>query len=178
MRRAVYSAAVMPHRICWVELVGRGAIGMAPCPRGGAWLAYAINDWSNAGVTAIVSLLSESEVGQLDMWHEADLCVQHGIRFIAFPIPDRQVPEHNAVLKLLDELAQLLRGGRRVVIHCRLGIGRSSLVLASLLVKSGVPAERAFARIAAARGCDVPDTDEQREWVCEFERKIRPPAGK
>jgi protein-tyrosine phosphatase len=167
----------MPLQVCWVEIQGKGAVGLSTCPRGGQWLVYTVKDWSSEGVNAVVSLLDPVEAKQLDVQHEADLCARHSIRFIAFPIPDRGVPKREALLKLLEELAQLLRNGQRVVVHCRLGIGRSSVVLASLLVKSGVSAERAFQRVAAARGCEVPDTDEQREWVYKLERRLQPPAG-
>jgi protein-tyrosine phosphatase len=165
----------MPLQICWVEILGKGAVGISTCPRGGQWLVYTVKDWSSEGVHAVVSLLDPVEAKQLDVQHEAELCARHGLHFIAFPIPDRGVPKREALLKLLEELAQLLRAGQRVVVHCRLGIGRSSVVLASLLVKSGISAERAFQRIAAARGCEVPDTAEQREWVCKFERQLQPP---
>ena len=49
--------------------------------------------------------------------------------------------------------------------HCWGGVGRSSLFAAALLVARGTDADTALARIAAARGVPVPETDEQRAWV-------------
>ncbi len=46
--------------------------------------------------------------------------------------------------------------------------------LADPLLYAGLGAAEALALIAAARGLEVPDTDEQRRWVMTFERLRRP----
>jgi protein-tyrosine phosphatase len=58
-----------------------------------------------------------------------------------------------------------LAEGKAVGVHCRAGIGRSSLIAAALLIQNGVSPETAFLTIQEARGCPVPDTVEQRNWV-------------
>jgi protein-tyrosine phosphatase len=55
-------------------------------------------------------------------------------------------------------------------VHCRQGIGRSSLVAACVLVISGESPQSAFEHIERARGRSVPDTAEQKEWVTSFAR--------
>jgi protein-tyrosine phosphatase len=65
-------------------------------------------------------------------------------------------------------LANLLKEGRGVVVHCRQGVGRSALIAACVLVLSGVSVNKAFELIENARGCSVPDTEEQRKWVVQF----------
>jgi protein-tyrosine phosphatase len=62
--------------------------------------------------------------------------------------------------------------GSSVVIHCRMGIVRSSLIAASAPVLLGVHPDEAFARLSAARGLAVPDTEEQRSWVTAFAGSI------
>jgi protein-tyrosine phosphatase len=82
------------------------------------------------------------------------------------PIPDRGVPpDQEAARHLLAALRDHLAAGRAVAVHCRIGIGRSSLIAAALLVVHGVPAAEAWMRVEAARGCPVPDTAAQMEWV-------------
>jgi hypothetical protein len=49
-----------------------------------------------------------------------------------------------------------------------MGIGRASLIAASVLVALGASVDKAFAAIASARRFPVPDTWEQREWVEAF----------
>jgi protein-tyrosine phosphatase len=65
------------------------------------------------------------------------------------------------VTELVDELA----GGRHVVVHCRMGIGRSSTVVAGVLMAQGVQARDAWKAVSDARGLEVPDTPEQRRWL-------------
>jgi protein-tyrosine phosphatase len=66
---------------------------------------------------------------------------------------------------LLNSLKISLAQGKSVGVHCRAGIGRSSLIAASLLIQAGLSAEAAFLSIQKSRGCPVPDTAEQRQWV-------------
>ncbi|MGW6917001.1 hypothetical protein ACWGB8_24705 [Kitasatospora sp. NPDC054939] len=80
------------------------------------------------------------------------------------PLPDRTVPDPAAVLPTLHGLARRLRDGAHVVTHCRAGLGRSSLLAASLLVLNGIDPDTAWSRIERARGLAVPDTAEQRRW--------------
>jgi protein-tyrosine phosphatase len=65
-------------------------------------------------------------------------------------------------------LAAGLRDGRSIAIHCRAGIGRSSVIAACALIAFGVEAEQALALIKSCRGLNVPDTDAQRDWVIAF----------
>jgi hypothetical protein len=44
-------------------------------------------------------------------------------------------------------------------------IGRASLLAASVLIRLGWDANAAFSAIQLARGCPVPDTEQQRRWV-------------
>jgi protein-tyrosine phosphatase len=65
-------------------------------------------------------------------------------------------------------LASRVGEGRTVAIHCRAGIGRSSVIAACALVRLGANPDRVFEAIAKARGVEVPDTGQQREWVRAF----------
>jgi protein-tyrosine phosphatase len=58
-----------------------------------------------------------------------------------------------------------LRTGKAVAVHCRAGIGRSALIAACVLVRSGYDVDGAFDTIAKARGMAVPDTQAQHDWV-------------
>ena len=73
----------------------------------------------------------------------------------------------------IDQLHGYLGNGGGVAIHCRMGIGRSSLVAACLLVKSGFLADDAFGSISRDRGMRVPDTLSQIEWVRSIAGRLR-----
>ena len=114
----------------------------------------------------VVSLLDDSEIAELELAAEGDACAKAGMRFVRFPIPDRGIPDSRlAATELAAALAAELRGGRGVGIHCRMGIGRSSLMAVCVLISLGVSAESAWASVKRARGLDVPDTAAQRDWT-------------
>src|SRR5215467_12015677 len=67
---------------------------------------------------------------------------------------------------------EYLRQGKAVGVHCRAGIGRSSMIAACALIRTGLSVELAFRMIEKARGCSVPDTPEQREWVERYSTRL------
>lgn len=144
-------------------------IGILPRPRGGDWLDDEIASLAAQGVDVLVSLLTQDEAADLELVDEAASCKANGIEYISFPIDDRSVPdERRAVGKLIDQICQALEMKLGVAIHCRAGIGRSSMIAALVLAAIDIPIDGAFRMIADSRGCDVPDTPQQREWVKKF----------
>ncbi|MFD8479349.1 tyrosine protein phosphatase [Kitasatospora sp. NPDC059673] len=151
-----------------VERPGPGRLSTMARPRGGDWLAEELAALAAAGVTDLVSALTPPECAELGLSAEPELAVAAGLHFHSLPIPDFTTPTHSQVRPKLDELTTLLRAGAHLVIHCRAGIGRSSLLAASTLILDGLDADTAWARIAHARGLPVPDTTEQRAWTDEL----------
>ena len=117
------------------------------------------------GVDVLVSMLTPSEAVELELSAEAAAAQEVGIQFVNLPTLDRGVPNKAEFRKLLDTLSDELKSGRHVAVHCRMGIGRSSLVAAGLLVQEGDSASDAWVTVKQARGVDVPDTQEQRAWL-------------
>jgi len=158
-------------RLHWIELPAAGRIAISARPRAEDWLETEVGEWKASGLDMVVSLLESDEVSELGLQREAELCRSSGIEFLAFPIPDRGVPEDEAeMLQIASSIASGIADGRSVAIHCRAGIGRSSMIAACVLICSGIEAGDALARIKTARGLTVPDTGEQREWVMAFGR--------
>lgn len=167
----------MRTELHWIDGPWLGQLAISSRPRGGDWLEDEVRSWQQAGLDVIVSLLTHDEIASLDLAAEAQLCQVHGLQFLAFPIVDRSVPSsRRAALDFVKKLEDDLAEGKRVLIHCRQGIGRSALIAACLLVMSGVDPETAFQRVSAARGVVVPETPEQRKWVVELAQKLAIPA--
>ena len=144
-------------------------LAMMARPRGGEWLVDEIDSLAKQGIQTVVSLLTDAEIVELDLGDEAIACIHRGIEYARCPIEDRSVPKSAAAFRmLLEELFPAASSGRRIAIHCRMGIGRSSLLAALLLNRGGCPIEEAFGRIRAARGCNVPDTTAQLAWAMTF----------
>jgi protein-tyrosine phosphatase len=145
-----------------------------PRPRGADWLEDEVQSLREQGVDILVSALTSDEVDELDLAKEPDYCYENAISFLPFPIPDRDIPSsYGAVRSFVEGLGKELRAGKAVAIHCRAGIGRSSLLAASTLVVMGLSPQRAFELIREARGCNVPDTDLQRVWVERFAQRLQ-----
>ena len=134
-------------------------------PRGNDWLSDEMNGLREAGTDVLVSMLTSDEANELHLQGDAEAAATAGLAFLTCPTPDRRVPEAEGFRALLAELLDALAAGKNVVVHCRMGIGRSSLVAAGLLVAEGQTVAKAFEAVSAARGMKVPDTDEQRTWL-------------
>ena len=162
-------------RIYWTQPPSR--IGISERPRGGDWLSDDVRSWQEAGVDLVVSLVVPEEARELGLDSEEAECRAHGIAFRSFPIPDRGIPtRQTAALDLARSLASEAEDGKRVVVHCRQGIGRSAIVAAATLVALGRRPDEAIVEVERARGRPVPDTEEQRDWVLAL-RPGQPPSG-
>ena len=149
----------------WIKAPGL-QLAIVPRPRGGDWLLDDLRSLKAAGIDVLVSLLTQAEADELGLSSEAEGCKEVGIQFLVFPIGDRSVPSSAAAFSRFTEQADSeLKKHCAVGIHCRAGIGRSSLLATCLLAQHGYEPSAAFEAITQARGCSVPDTDEQRRWV-------------
>ena len=142
-------------------------------PRGNEWLEDELQGLAQAGVDVMVSLLTDHENHELGLEQEFLVAESKSLDFISFPITDYGVPEsQQEVFELVLTLDEFLSQGKTVGIHCRQGIGRSSLITACLLCLSNDDVDQCFKKIAHARGTNVPDTEEQKEWVRTFAHAI------
>jgi protein-tyrosine phosphatase len=156
----------MSPDLFWIVGPWRGRLAIAARPRGGDWLEDELCGWRRAGVDVVVSLLESDEADQLDLVDEPQAAKANGIRFISFPIPDRDVPASlRAALSLMADLITALEEGKNVAMHCRQGIGRSGLIAAGVLATSGISPEDAIKTVSCARGVAVPETNDQLLWV-------------
>ncbi len=143
-----------------------GRISIMARPRGGDWIHDEMAAASEAGVDVIVSALIPDEIRELALTAEEQAAIEAGIAFRALPIPDRGTPTTvDGSAKLLVELAALVRRGQHIAVHCRMGIGRSSMIAATVLGLLGEDVDDAFGRLQIARGTPIPDTEEQRDWA-------------
>lgn len=153
----------------WIDTSAKLKLAIAPRPRGGDWLESEIGLLKRDGVDTLVSLLTFEESRELGLEQEAPACAAAGILFHNFAIPDRGLPESvSGYLSFARSIQSEAASGRAVAAHCRACIGRSSVLLATLMRLEGFSAEEAFVRISRARGMRVPDTEEQAAWVARL----------
>jgi protein-tyrosine phosphatase len=166
----------MQAELYWIEGPWPGRLAIMPRPRGGDWLEEEAASLRRMGIDLVVSTLTKEETAELDLAREEEVCTEGKIAFIAFPIEDRGTPSsRKATLDVVRRLEPELELGKKIGIHCRQGVGRSALLAACILTASGIDPASAWERIEAARGCSVPDTSAQREWVVRFSRETLSP---
>ena len=150
-----------------------GQLFIVSRPRGGDWLEDEAEAWRTAGLDVVVSLIEQDEAVELGLAGERGAAESRGIRFLSLPTPDRGLPPSRAIaLSLLGDIVDLLESGKHVAVHCRQGIGRAGMMATGALILSGAGADAAIKAVSAARGREVPETPEQREWLRDLPAQI------
>ena len=159
----------------FIETPAPGRLATAGRPRSGEQLAREMARLRENGVEVLASVLSPNEVSALGLDAEREYAADAGIEFLGFPIEDHGLPASDvAVTRFTAALAQRVAEGKTVVVHCRAGIGRSSLMAAVTLMRlePGLTADAAAERISQARGLDVPETAAQKKWLKAFRPRM------
>jgi len=117
-----------------------------------------------AGVGAVVDTRSEHQ-------DDADAMAANGIALLYLPTPDTYPLSIAQLLEGATWVNQQIAGGRRVLIHCEHGVGRSVLLTAAALVQCGMGAHEAMALIQRRRWQAAPNHRQMRR-LQEFERVI------
>jgi len=150
-----------------IERIGSGFLAVMAKPVVGEWVDEEFAGIAAFGIRQVVSLLEQPEAFEVGLDNERELCERHGMRFVTNPIPDRGLPRSvTDFASFTKDLYHEIVGGESAVVHCRAGIGRTGLVAAGVLLHAAFEPEEAFAHVSKSRGVDVPDTDEQRDWLC------------
>jgi protein-tyrosine phosphatase len=158
--------------IFWIEGDPPPGIAIVVRPRGEEQLEEDLRGFKRGGIDILVSLLEPREAEWLGLAGEHAMAEWVGLEFLSFPIPDGQVPPStNGFPAFVTALAERLKAGRRIGIHCQGSIGRATVTAACTLVHLGWQAHDALEAIAVARGYAVPDTLEQEDWILAYRVK-------
>ena len=132
------------------------------------------------GADVLVSVMEEHEYRgyKIPELFERDLLA--GIEVLRFAIEDMNIPKEAEAEEyegLIRNVADRLREGKNVVVHCRGGLGRTGTVAACVLVVLGDhSADEAIDAVRAARRGTV-QTRDQEDFVRRFEETLRARDG-
>lgn len=165
-----------------VMKIGAGQLFMMARPVPGEWIDEEFDGIAKRGIRRVVSLLELEEAEYIGLKDEHAVCAKHGMEFVSYPIRDRGLPSDVSnfaafCLSIHDDIVK----GINTIIHCRMGIGRSGIVAATVLLHEGFSPAAAFQKVSQSRGIEVPDTDEQREWLFKNAARLiakKPHEGK
>ena len=159
--------------IFWIKGNPPAPLAIVLRPRGDEWLEDELLRMKQGGIQTLVSLLERDEAVLLGLADEAPIAEHIGLKFLSHPIPDTEIPSNIAAFQSFAAgLASRLRAGEKVGVHCRGSIGRSTVTAACALIHLGWTPRAALDAIEAARGCTVPDTQEQEDWILHY--KVKP----
>jgi len=169
-----------PIDVGWLDLGDGGCVGLTIAPgkkgpsmSGAPWdrdLAIDLDRLTREHqVGVLVCLLQEQELVRLGIpTLEADARAR-GLTVYRLPIPDGGTPEDlEAVHRLVDAILAEVSSGRRVVVHCAGGLGRSGTIGGCYLVRRGHSPDEALRALVAARGQSCPENDPQRRFIRQF----------
>jgi ADP-ribosyl-[dinitrogen reductase] hydrolase len=147
---------------CFVVTPGEGRIGLCAFPQ-----LHEFQDFRIWRATALVTLVEARELEFLGSKDIGKLAAGAGLAWHHLPVPDMAPPDQAFEQRWASSgpvLRKTLRGGGRIVVHCRAGLGRTGMVAARLLVEMGVPPDHAIAAVRTARPGAI-ETAEQEEHV-------------
>ena len=142
-------------KIYWLHnFENASRLGIMARPRGNEWLEEDIISLKKQGVQTIVSLLDRNEMYELGLEKESELCLKHGIEYINFPIVDRNIPKpDHGFHSFIGQLNERIFAGKHMVIHCRMGIGRSTIIAGCLLIRPDIRRTTSLHILAKSGGC-------------------------
>jgi protein-tyrosine phosphatase len=148
-----------------VDLVGLGAGALAITHRPKVKLLPAMRA---AGVTHLVTLLSKRE-GALAVGTAAEAA---GLAWVWVELPNGGEPapeRRHDIAASLRTVADLVRGGAKVVVHCSAGIHRTGMFAYALLRTYGLAPDEAMAMLARLRAVTAEGVGEERlSWAEEL----------
>ena len=117
-------------------------------------------EWHSAGIQSVVNLLEEyyDDITQQEL--------RHGFAVLHSPIPDMCAPPLDQLQMIVQWIDGEIGAGRKVLVHCFAGIGRTGIILAAYLMHIGMPMHDALRNILSVGS--EPQTNEQRDILEEF----------
>jgi len=159
-RRVLALFTDRPSRFSWIDENVAGS-GRPMSRKQVEWVRH-------AGIDVIISLTEDPLPRE---WLE-----EVGLDYRHFPIEDHSAPSPETLKRIVDEILKCVERGRRVLVHCAAGLGRTGTVLAAYLVAAkGLSGEEAIRRIRELRSGSIEPNQESS--VIEFQRRYFPRAA-
>lgn len=125
---------------------------------------HALEALKDEGVDVIVSL-TETPLSEL-------LVSEFGFDYAHIPVDDFTAPTPEQIDRFVAVVAKAKKDGKRVVVHCQAGRGRTGTMLACYLVSTGRSAHAALTEVRRLRRGSV-ETEEQEAAISDYERRLR-----
>ena len=159
----------MDFKIYHIPTRQEGQIYAFPGPLTNRVNDFAVKHLNTLGVNIVINLLSETENKVHALKNQRKTYEALNIQLVKFPIQDFNTPVSSYNFKkLIRCLRDEVIAGRSIGIHCMAGIGRTGILAVSLLCALGMGTQEAMQHVSKHRECKIPDTEEQMQWLQEF----------
>lgn len=141
-----------------------GSVGMTLCPGkqqpnalSGAFqrdLSLDLDRVQSWGAAAVVTLMSQDELSAFKVAQLGDEVENRGMLWFQLPVANHHLPDADFECQWVYagvRLRGLLRAGKKVLVHCGSGLGRTGVIAARLLVELGDSHEQAIVKVREAR---------------------------
>ncbi|OPX37309.1 MAG: hypothetical protein B1H12_05235 [Desulfobacteraceae bacterium 4484_190.2] len=143
------------YQLTWIT--DNLAVGHAP-------MSYLdLGEISKQGIDAIINLCAE----YCDL-HEIE--EKTGFEVYYLPIQDENAPNMDDIEKALNWLDEAIRMGKKILVHCRFGIGRTGTFVTAYLLKKGCSLK--VARKKIKHSCSAPSSYGQWRFLRKYAKKV------
>ncbi|MEQ8547009.1 MAG: dual specificity protein phosphatase family protein [Cyclobacteriaceae bacterium] len=95
-----------------------------------------------------------------------------GFEFEHFPIRDMNIPMPRNAFELISKMVENVNNGKKYLIHCKGGVGRTGMIGACYLVAKGLPADEAIVQVRLVHRPYI-QTKIQESFIGHFEEYYR-----
>jgi protein-tyrosine phosphatase len=158
-----YTSVTHPFQVNFINstdlpVLQNGSIGMCMCPGRNnhkKWSRDFATDLKvliSNNVELVVNLMTSEEIKKMGLSDVSERLQSVGIEWLHYPISDKWIPGSNDdFLNLTQILVEKIKLGKRIVVHCNGGKGRTGLTVVACLIKLGVTQLEAITKIRNVR---------------------------
>ena len=155
-----HAAVQLPLHIDSLEAFGGATLGMSQCPgrrfpgEPPRELSHDLQTIEQWGASTLLSLVETDEFAPMGVPDFADTVARSRLVWLHVPIADMRTPSAVTLAAWQQQRGTLraaLERGDKVLVHCAFGLGRTGMLMARLLIDSGLAPDDAIRRVRAAR---------------------------
>jgi protein-tyrosine phosphatase len=133
-----------------------------------------VDHWLESGVKAVVILAESHEIARY--WGDSNnyfkFLNDKGFEILHSPIKDFHAPTLSQLEELVEWIEAKVKSGKRVLVHCHAGIGRTGMIIAAYLIKNGSTIEQAVRKVKSRIPLAL-EVDAQLSLVYEYYERRR-----